>query len=337
MAARSTLTDAVGAGFHDRMAKDPTVQQLRAFRAVATELHFGRAAARLHTTQPPLTRHVQALEEALGVTLLRRTSRSVELTPAGRTFLAETEIVVARLERAGELARAAESGATGQLAVGYVEPLAVGLLRRALSRFVLLHPGLELRLHQLDTRDQVAGLHDGSIDCGLLRAPGNVDPWLEFEAVCTDVFVAALPAGHRLARSGHREIDLAELAADPFVAYHGRIGQGMINAMLSGCAAAGFAPAVARVVQSTPLLLGMVAAGLGVALVSSEIARVEREGIAFVRLHGGPARSSILMAWRRGERSTARADLLHLLRNATDSEMSNESTRSGITAGHPGS
>jgi DNA-binding transcriptional LysR family regulator len=301
------------------MAKDPTVQQLRAFQAVAAELHFGRAAARLHTTQPPLTRHIQALEDVLGVELLQRNSRNVELTPAGETFLAEIDIVVARLARAMEQARSTAAGASGQLAVGYVEPLAIGLLPRVLSQFVLLHSRMELRLYQLDTRDQIAGLHDGSIDCGLLRAPATVDPWLEFVPVCSDVFVAALPAQHRLIPEGGGEIDLAALAGEPFVAYEGRIGQGMINAMLSGCATAGFTPEVVQLAQSTLMLLAFVAAGHGVALVSSEVAKLPRDGVAFVRLRGNPANSSIHMAFRRGERSAARVDLVHLLRRAANS------------------
>lgn len=337
------LTDTVAADFNAAMAKDPTVQQLRAFQAVATELHFGRAAARLHTTQPPLTRHIQALEDALGVRLLRRNSRNVELTPAGQTFLTEIDIVVARLERATELAKAAAGGVSGQLAVGYVEPLGLGLLHRVLTQFVLLHPRLELRLYELDTRDQIAGLHAGSIDCGLLRAPGNVDPWLDFEAVCADIFVAALPSRHRLVSTGAAEIDLAELAREPFIAYEGRIGQGMINAMLTGCAAAGFTPAVKHLVQSTLLLLALVAGGEGVALVSSQVAKLPHEGVEFVTLRGNPARSSILMAARRGERSVARDNLLHLLRRTAavappagiDTLPSIEAHDSSIVTGPP--
>lgn len=296
------------------MAKDPTVQQLRAFQAVATELHFGRAAERLHTTQPPLTRHIQTLEDTLGVRLLKRNSRNVELTAAGKVFMHEADIVVARLERAVELAQATAKGVSGRLALGYVEPLALGLLPRVLSQFVLLHSRLELCLHQLDTRDQIAGLHDGSIDCGLIRAPANVDPGLDFETICTDVFVAALPSHHRLARNGSTEIDFGELAEEPFIAYEGRIGQGMISAMLSGCAAAGFTPEVKHQVQNTLMLLALVAGGEGVSVVSSELAKLPRDGVVFVRLRGNPVKSSILMASRRGERNTARDDLVHLLR-----------------------
>jgi len=299
------------------VAKNPTLLQLRAFRAVATELHFGRAAARLHTSQPPLTRHIQALEEAVGVALFQRDTRNVELTSAGAAFLAEVEVAIARLERATALAHAAAAGQSGGLSVGFVEPLGVSILPQVMSQFILLHPDMDLELYQLDTRDQIARLHEGSLDCGFLRAPANVDPRLSFEPVYTDVFVAALPHTHPLARTGAARIDLARLADEPFITYQGAIGQGMISALLSGCASAGFTPVVRRQAQSTVMVLAHVAAGDGVALVSSEVARTPRRGIHFVSLEGDPAGSTIMLAWRRGETSAARKNLLHLTRRAT--------------------
>jgi len=299
------------------MAKNPTLPQLRAFRAVATELHFGRAAARLHTSQPPLTRHIQALEEAVGVALFHRNTRNVELTSAGAAFLAEVEVAIARLDRATVLAHAAAAGQSGGLSIGFVEPLGVSILPQVMSQFILLHPNMDLELYQLDTRDQIARLHEGSLDCGFIRAPANVDPRLSFEPVCTDVFVAALPHNHPLALTGVVRIDLAQLADEPFITYEGTIGQGMISALLSGCATAGFTPGVRRQVQSTVMVLAHVAAGDGVALVSSEVARTPRKGIRFVPLTGDPAGSTILLAWRRGETSAARKNLLHLTQRAT--------------------
>lgn len=296
------------------MGNDPTLQQLRAFKVVATELHFGRAAKRMHTTQPPLTRHIKALESSLHLTLLTRDSRKVELTDAGRTFLAEVDIVIARLERAVEMARATADGVRGRLAVGYVESLAATMLPSVLPQFVLLHPHLEVDLRELDTRDQLQGLHDGSLDCGLLRAPGNVDPLLAFEHVWDDVFVAALPDGHPLAADGGEAIEPGRLAEEPFIAYEGRIGQGMISAMLGGCAAGGFTPQVTTQARNTLMLLAHVAADHGVAMVSQEVARREYPGVRFVPIKGDPAVSAVHMAWPQGAADRAPADLAHLLR-----------------------
>ncbi|RVU29050.1 LysR family transcriptional regulator [Streptomyces antnestii] len=315
------------------MSNDPTVQQLRVFQAVAEELHFGRAARRLHTTQPPLTRHVQALERAIGVTLLERSSRRVDLTPAGAALYAEIVVVLARLDRAVELARQRATGQVGRLVLGYVEPLAIDLLPRVLRAFRQLHADIDLRLHELHTQEQIDALHAGTIDCGLLRAPANADPALSFEQVWTDVLMAALPANHRLVRAGRAEIDLIELSEEPFVLYERALGQGLINATLSGCAAAGFTPMVAHQAQSTPMLLTLVAAGEGVALVSGEIARVPRPGVGFLQLRGRPARSDVLLGWRRGEISRTRDDLQHLVRTVPrtdDTHQGNDRQINGI-------
>ncbi|MFZ3561242.1 LysR substrate-binding domain-containing protein [Streptomyces sp. BH055] len=315
------------------MSNDPTIQQLRVFQVVAEELHFGRAARRLHTTQPPLTRHVQALERAVGTPLLKRSSRRVELTPAGATFYAEVVVVLARLDRAVDLTRQSATGQVGRLVLGYVEPLAIDLLPRVLRSFRQLHAHTDLRLHELHTQEQIEALHAGTIDCGLLRAPANVDPTLSFEHVWTDELSAALPANHRLVRGGRAEIDLVELAEEPFVLYERGLGQGLISATLSGCAAAGFTPIVAHQAQSTPMLLTLVAAGEGVALVSGEIARVPRPGVGFLQLRGRPARSDVLLGWRRGEASAARDNLQHLVRTAPrtiDAQKSNSGSDNGI-------
>ncbi|MEV0085855.1 LysR family transcriptional regulator [Saccharopolyspora sp. NPDC050642] len=312
------------------MANDPTVQQLRVFQVLAEELHFGRAAQRLHLTQPPLTRHLQALEQTIGVRLLDRSSRRVELTAAGAAFAAELTGVLARLDRARDIARRAEQGQIGRLAIGYVEPLAIDLLPRVLRGLRQLHADLDLQLHELHTDEQVEALRTGTIDCGLLRAPANVDPELDFDPVGNDDLVAALPIAHRL---DSPEIDLAELADEEFVIYRRDLGQGMITATLTGCAAAGFTPTVRHQAQSTPMLLTLVAAGEGVALVSGQLSRIPRPGVKFARLRGNPAKSTVMLTWRRGESSPVLLNLRHLLKNFghdhADSGIDRSANRNG--------
>ena len=293
------------------MGNDLTMQQLRVFVAVAEELHFGRAAERLHMTQPPLTRHIQALETAVGAALLNRTSRRVVLTPAGISFLAEARLILAQVRRAGENARRISAGEAGTMSVGYLEPIAIDLLPRVLKEFRDSLPGVELELHELHTHEQIAALHQRTIDCAVVRAPANADPDLEFAALFTDPLVAALPLDHRLQGD---EIDLAELAEEDFVVYSRDIGQGLIPATLTGCATAGFSPRVRHEARSTPMLLTLVAAREGVALVSGPIGMTPRPGVRFARLRGDPARSEILLAWRSGEESAALARFRELLR-----------------------
>jgi len=292
--------------------KDPTIQQLRCFRVVAEELHFGRAAQRLHMSQPPLSRQIQALERSLGIELLDRGSRRVELSAAGAAFYDEVVTALERLDRGIDLAQRVSAGRAGRLVLAYVEPLGIDLLPRILGRFRQLQPGIDLQLLEMHTQDQVDALHNGTIDCGLLRAPANADPALTFEQVWRDELVAALPEQHPLARRTE-DLELADLAAEPFIVYEAALGTGILTTMLTACARTGFTPVVAHGAQSTPMLLSLVAAGDGVALVSREVARVPRPGVRFVPLAGEAIRSEVLMGWRTGEVSSARDDLRHLI------------------------
>ncbi|RNI24268.1 LysR family transcriptional regulator [Flexivirga caeni] len=298
------------------MDMDPTIQQLRAFQMTAQELHFGRAAARMHMTQPPLTRHIRALEDAVGTPLFDRSSRRVELTPAGKSYLGEVEVIIARLDRAREEARRASLGEIGQLKIGYLEPLGRGHLTRALRKFLLLHPRLDVVTYQLDSWEQVQRLHDGTIDCGFLRSPANVVPDLEYLEAYSDPFVAVVPDNHRLAHNRAKPIELAELADEPFISYLGAIGQGMINVMLNACASVGFVPNVIRQVQNTMTLLAHVANGDGVGLVSGALEDYADVGVRFLPLRGEPACSTVVMAVRRGGWTPTHRDLLHLVSQA---------------------
>lgn len=296
------------------MGIDPTFQQLRVFREVARELHFGRAAAKLQMSQPPVTRHVKALEACIGVPLLKRTSRRVDLTQAGAKLLLEADIIVERLDHAVEEATRAANGLVGSLALGYVEPLAYGVLTEVLSQFLLLHPSIAVNTYQLDSGEQLERLLQGQLDCALIRSPSDVEVNLEFTTACVDEFVVALPANHRLVRAGLKDVDVGELEHERFITYEGTIGQGMIAAMLSGCASAGFTPKIGHQVQNTMVLLARVANGDGVALVSGALRRCPRPSVVFLPLVGTPARSSIMFAVRRGEGTNAIADLLHLFK-----------------------
>ncbi|WP_328335195.1 MULTISPECIES: LysR family transcriptional regulator [unclassified Streptomyces] len=292
------------------MSNDLTVQQLRAFVMVAEELHFGRAAERLHMTQPPLTRHIQALEAAVGAPLLNRTSRRVVLTAAGAAFAVEARLILTQIHRAGDAARRISSGVAGAMAVGYLEPIAIDLLPRVLKEFRTAFPDVELELHELHTGEQIEALHARTIDCAIVRAPANADPDLEFATLFTDPLIAAMPLDHPLETD---EIDLAALRDENFIVYSRDIGQGLIPATLTGCATAGFSPLVRREARSTPMLLTLVAAGEGVALVSRPIGAIPRPGVKFARLRGEPAGSEVLLAWRRGESTRALDRLRELL------------------------
>lgn len=297
--------------------KDPTIQQLRCFSVLAHELHYGRAAARLHITQPPLTRHIQNLEAAVGVPLFDRIGRGIELTPAGQAFLGECEQVLRRLDRGIGMARRIANGEAGELVIGYVEPLGIDLLPRVLGAFRDLHPDHNLRLVEMHTLMQVEALRDGQIDCGLLRTPTSSTTELVFETVWRDELVIALSERHPLARERAEPMPLESLEHEPFVVYETALGVGILTATLTACSDAGFSPAVAHTAGSTPMLLALVAGGEGVALISSEIAKIPRPGVVFRRIDGAPAISDVLMGWRRADDSPVLQDLRHILRSKT--------------------
>src|SRR5580765_5015079 len=157
--------------------KVPELWQLRYFIAVAAELHFGRAAARLHISQPPLSRAIRALEEQLGVTLLARSRRRVELTAEGELFLGEARRIIDSLERAAGAVRALAAGERGRLRIGFVSLADYGVLPELLKAFKGARPGVSLALREMLSPDQANALTTGELDFGLLLPPvaGELD------------------------------------------------------------------------------------------------------------------------------------------------------------------
>ena len=302
---------------HEReleMTKVPSMAQLQAFIAVAETLHFGRAAAILHTTQPPLSRSIQALEKSVGVPLLERTSRHVRLTRAGEAVVDEARYLVARWERIVETGRRAAEGEEPTLMVGCVETAAYGILPKVLADFRTEVPGVSLELHDLHTPQQLAGLKDLSLDLGILRAPVEDDA-VDFEFAYHDYLVAALPVKHPLAQA---QIDLIDLQDEEFVLYDQKIGRGISTAFISACTAAGFRPRIKHLTTSTPMLLALVAAGEGIGVVSGPVSLIPRPGVAFAEFKGRPARSTIAMAWRKGEDDPTLSTLRDIIRRHGD-------------------
>src|SRR5205809_7267631 len=187
----------------------PDLRQLRYFVAVAERLHFGRAAAALHRSQPPLSRAIRALEERLGVALFVRTRRRVELTREGARLLEETRRIVEQLERTALELRGMASGEQGRLRIGFVSLADYGVLPGLLKTFKRVRPGVTLALREMLSPEQAAALAAGELDFGLLLPP--VSGEFEHIVMQRERFVVALPARHRLARS-RGKLALSELA-----------------------------------------------------------------------------------------------------------------------------
>ncbi|HXI37487.1 MAG TPA: LysR family transcriptional regulator, partial [Burkholderiales bacterium] len=233
---------------------------------MATELHFGRAAARLHISQPPLSRAIRALEHQLGVTLLARSRRRVELTAEGAHFLGEARRIVESVERAAAGVRALAAGERGRLRIGFVSLADYGVLPGLLKGFKAARPGVTLALREMLSPEQAAALGAGELDFGLLLPPVEGAAELEHLVVQRERFVAALPARHRLARESGR-LAVSELAGEPFVMVPREIAPGLYDIVRALAARAGIPLSVAQEAIQMQTVVSLVSSGLGVAIV----------------------------------------------------------------------
>jgi DNA-binding transcriptional LysR family regulator len=273
------------------------LRHLRYFVAVAEELHFGRAAARLRIAQPPLSQQIRRLEASLGVELLRRTRRRVELTDAGRLLLEGARPLLAQaeaLERA--MARAAR-GDIGRLGVGFVGSVTQDVLPTLLRGFRDRHPEVAVTLSELSTLEQIEALRERRIGAGLLRPPVG-DPAVATMPLLEEPLVAALPDFHRLAR--RRTVSIAALAAEPFVLIGREVNPAFHDDVVSACRAAGFSPDVVQEAGEMQTIASVVAAGIGVSLVPASVERLRREGdgVAYRPLRPSSVRLVVALAWR---------------------------------------
>jgi len=285
------------------------LRHLRYFVAVAEELHFGRAAARLHIQQPPLSRQIQDLESELGFPLFERSRRRVELTPAGAALLGRTRQVFDALEVAIHDARSASEGDSGRLVVGYPSSLAYSGLTELLRAFRTRFPSVELSLRELPPGEQIDGLKAGNLDVGFVRTSLD-DPSLAADLVRREALMVVLPDDHRLAT--RRSIPLAALASEPFVLFPRARGPAFFDQLMALCGSAGFTP---RIVQEAPQLdiVSMVAAGFGVSIMPSSMRNFRRPGLAFRAIVGAP-QVELLIVWRHQNLSPALHKFVDLVR-----------------------
>jgi len=217
------------------------LRHLRYFVALAEERHFGRAAERLGVAQPSLSQQVRRLEEELGVELVLRTPRQIELTEAGRELVARAREVLARAELAADEARQAARGEAGRLAVGFTPFVASFVWPVLLERFRAAYPRVEIVGRERWSSELLDDLTHGALDVGLATWPAR-PPNLSFEAVCREVNVVVVGRTHRLA--GRRRVALADLAGETLELWPRELAPAYYDAVLADCHAAGFEPAV---------------------------------------------------------------------------------------------
>jgi DNA-binding transcriptional LysR family regulator len=288
------------------------LRHLRYFVAVAEELHFGRAAARLHLSQPPLSQQIRTLEEELGLKLFSRDRRRVELTHAGNVFLAEARKILSQMEHAAGAARRAERGQIGPLVVA-CGPLAVQtVLPMILKTFRMKYPEVDLNLRESSGHDILDILQDKKADVGLLM-PHFSSERLQRQACLTLPLVAALPKDHALA--GRRRIRLKDLVDEPFVLFSAQRALGFYEHIVGICERGGFTPKVVQEAGQHPTLLALVAAGYGVTIIPALSTSSPVEEVAFVRIVEPWATMPLWIAWRASDSSPVLTAFLEVVRS----------------------
>ncbi len=255
------------------------LRHLHTFIALAEELHFGRAAARLHVVQPAVSQTLKHLEAEVGARLLERSSRRVSLTPAGQGFLEHARRALAEVDHAVASARRLAAGEQGSLTLRFTAMSALTVLPRALARYRDRYPAVDVQLQQGGTEDTLEALRHGRCDLGFTALPDPV-PGLSSEPISDDRLVAVLPLGHRLER--RRSVRFAELAADPVVALPRHAEPGIHERHRAACAVVGATPRVALEVDTVEGLVAFVATGLGVAFLPETVRRLRPMGVCIV-------------------------------------------------------
>lgn len=261
------------------------LRHLRYFRAVAEELHFGRAAEKLHIAQPPLSQQIQQLERELDVRLFTRSTRRVELTPAGEAYLKRAIAVLDAVDDAGAQARRIAAGVEGHLTIGCVGSATYSVLPRLVRALRDQLPHVEIGIRgEMLAPAQIDALLVGDIDIALLRPPVD-HPALRSEVLRHDRLIAAVPAEHPLAQRDLLHVD--DLRDQDLIAHAGQGRSVMGNLLATICAAAGFAPRIRHEVSETSTLVTLVAAGLGVAVVPAPTAELDVAGVVYRPLEPG--------------------------------------------------
>lgn len=253
------------------------LSQLRCFVAVAEELHFGRAAARLNMTQPPLSRQIQILERILDVSLLERSNRTVKLTPAGQSFLAEARRLLKLAESAALLAKRVAKGKAGSINIGFTAASAYSYVPQLVAACRRQLPEVEIALKEMVSGDQLKRLDSGEIDVGLLRPPIPRTGLRAFR-VCAEPMIAAVPAGHSLARA--EAISLDDLALEPFITYAPYEARYFHDLVVELFTRSGLVPDYVQHLAQIHSILAMVHSGVGVAMVPQAAESLHFSGVA---------------------------------------------------------
>jgi DNA-binding transcriptional LysR family regulator len=275
------------------MNPDLELRHLRYFVAVAEELHFGRAAKKLHLSQPPLSQQIRRLEEILGYALLLRTSRSVALTSAGEAFLERSRRTLRNVEHDIDETRRIGQGEVGSLNIGFVGSAILVGLPAIFRAYRDSFPRVQMRLYESFTSRVIEGLENGTLDAGILR-DGDMRETLNMTPLFTEPYVAVLPATHRCA--GQKSISPGVLRNDPFIYFPRSAGTRAFEKPLAVFEEYGFRPQIVQEASHWLTILSLVGVGLGVSVAPACVGRIAPPEVVCIPFRGAKVVSTIELA-----------------------------------------
>lgn len=288
------------------------LRQLRYFVTVAEELHFGKAALRLHMTQPPLSQTIQALEQLLGAALFERSRRGVALTPAGIALLPEARRLLAQAQELPQLVQRAAAGEVGRLTLAFVSSADYSVLPPFLRAYRAAYPQVQITLQEATSDLQLDDLLHNRIDAGLLipPLPDKAKLELDYLPVLNEPLVLAMPAG-LLAKKG--KVALAAMPRLPLIVFPRAISPALYDAILSVFRGAGITPEIGQQAIQMQTIVSLVSAGMGMALVPQSVSNLMRPGVEYRALADTGPLVETGLAWRRDNTSPVLRGFLELL------------------------
>jgi DNA-binding transcriptional LysR family regulator len=271
---------------------------LKYFVAVAEELHFGRAAQRVHISQPPLSQQIKNLEDELGVKLLKRSSRKVALTEAGVFFLKRAHSILSEVDAAVVDVRSIAKGEAGRLNVGFISSAMDGNLPAAMREFRKTYPRIALILSEMETKSQLKALQSGKIQVGIARLfkQDITNMGLVADLFIREPYVLALPERHPLC--SRKKVPLDLLKDEPLIMYPRDVGPALYDTMMKAFTAADVTPHIVQEARTKRAMVAFVGVGLGVALVPFSTSNIHRKGVVFRPIVGEIPMVEISVIWQ---------------------------------------
>ncbi len=287
------------------------LRHLRYFIAVAEELHFSRAAERLHIAQPPLSQQIQQLEAQLGVELFhRKTKRQVQLTEAGQVFLQEAYQLLAQLQKAIEVTQKIGRGEKGQLRIGFTSLVTYNLLPVILRQFREQFPEVELILQELTTTEQERSLQENRIHVGFAHPPLE-DNTLNQKCIQQETLIVALAETHFLAEQ--EKISVRSLVNENFIMFPRHLGSGLYDQIVSLCQQGNFSPKVTQEAIQMQTIIGLVSAGMGIAIVPSSLQNLQRTGVVYRSFEEKTPLVETAIVWREEDMAPVLREFLQIV------------------------